>query len=97
MALVIENRAKPRTRPWTVLAFGVCFLLLVVLAVYYCSVYNEETNEATFAALKLTTRYSLEEMREFAYRNAFANTYKPSLYVRRNLSFNRIVQDPEYR
>lgn len=48
------------------------------------------------SSLRLTTRYSLEQMREFAFKNAVANNnYKPSMYIRWNYSFNRILEDSE--
>ena len=100
--LVLYNRVfMPPTLPQccrcsTCLTTVFAFLLttiagLLVLYLVFIGSWNGRSNVSG-----LTPKYSLEQMRKFAYKNAASNmvNFKPSLYVRWNLSFNRIVEDP---
>lgn len=74
--------------------------LFVLLSVVTCSVfvYYAGSNDAALAAPSaFTSRYSLEQMKEFAFKNSIHTDYKPSYYSKRNLSFNRIIEDPNNR
>lgn len=87
------------TLNWTwIWLSGILIGASLTFAAYFCFV-GESGDEAGHYSLPmhLTTRYSLEQMREFAYKNSVAMNYKPSLYTRWSLSFNRIMEDSENR
>uniref|UniRef100_A0A915D8P7 Heparan-sulfate 6-O-sulfotransferase n=1 Tax=Ditylenchus dipsaci TaxID=166011 RepID=A0A915D8P7_9BILA len=86
MAVVLYNRVFPTS--------STCFK--ASKKVYLCLSGEQGASNYTAASLHLTTRYSLEQMKDFAFKNTIANNFKPSLYVR-NLSFNRIFEDVENR
>lgn len=89
-----ENRAKPSLHcSW--LKIGVVCAILIALFVVYYFIGCNDADSTYSTGFALTTKYSIDEMREFAYKNR--ETVKPSLYVRWNLSFNRMLEDPTNR
>ncbi|EJW82134.1 hypothetical protein WUBG_06956 [Wuchereria bancrofti] len=58
--------------------------------------FNYATNYGYYSSASISfPRYSLDQMREFAFKNSIATDYKPSFYTRWNLSFNKILDDPD--
>ncbi|KAK0394222.1 hypothetical protein QR680_000631 [Steinernema hermaphroditum] len=104
----VENRAKSTT---SLCGFGSCkwrqllsikalaLLLLIIggVVVYYLiDAQNEES--AFYSPLQSSSpRFTLAEMREFAFKNSMSTDYKGSFYNRRNLSFNKMLEDNQYR
>lgn len=68
--------------------------LLGLLYLYVCYVGDQQQDvKYHTSSLHLTTRYTLNQMREFAFKNALADSYRPLLYNRLNFSFNRIFEN----
>ncbi|KAI1703549.1 sulfotransferase family domain-containing protein [Ditylenchus destructor] len=110
MPLVLHNRASPSvpfanllsaSPSWKQLWAYACIAFLIITGVIFvANLFLGSSGQqpgAYSSALHLTTRYSLDQMREFAFKNAITNSFRPSLYVRWNLSFNRILEDVENR
>ncbi|KAK6113963.1 Sulfotransferase family protein [Brugia pahangi] len=58
--------------------------------------FNYAANYGYYSSASISfPRYSLDQMREFAFKNSIATDYKPSFYTRWNLSFNKILDDPD--
>uniref|UniRef100_A0A0N5AFX0 Heparan-sulfate 6-O-sulfotransferase n=1 Tax=Syphacia muris TaxID=451379 RepID=A0A0N5AFX0_9BILA len=43
------------------------------------------------------TKFSLDQMREFAFKNSILSDFKPRFYTRRSVSFSRILEDVDNR
>ena len=91
------NRARPSS-VYCVSSLTIVFLLLGIgLLVTYFLIDFNDVSDKEYSSLSFTARYSLDEMKSFAYKNSLTKNYKPSLYVKWNLSFNRIFEDSENR
>uniref|UniRef100_A0A1I8AW96 Heparan-sulfate 6-O-sulfotransferase n=1 Tax=Steinernema glaseri TaxID=37863 RepID=A0A1I8AW96_9BILA len=104
----VENRAKFTTPlcgfgswKWhqmiSVKTLGLLLLVIGGVIVYYL-IDTQTEDSAYYSPLQSSSpRFTLEEMREFAFKNSMATDYKPSFYNRRNLSFNKILENNQYR
>ncbi len=72
------------------------FALMALMLVYY-SVDTQTMVSAFVMPKSAPAHYSLDQMKEFAFKNSIHTDYKPSYYTRRNLSFSRIIEDPNNR
>ena len=87
-----ENRARPSIG-WTLSL--VFFLLALGLFISYILIEKADIGDSEYSTISFTTKYTLDEMRAFAYKNSLTKNYRPNLYVKWNLSFNRIFEDSE--
>uniref|UniRef100_F1L1I7 Heparan-sulfate 6-O-sulfotransferase n=1 Tax=Ascaris suum TaxID=6253 RepID=F1L1I7_ASCSU len=78
-----------------------CLLALILIATPVIYLIGERSLRYQGFALSsspLTSPYySLEQMREFAFKNSIATDYKPYYYTRWNFSFNRMLEDLDNR
>uniref|UniRef100_A0A7E4WCA1 Heparan-sulfate 6-O-sulfotransferase n=1 Tax=Panagrellus redivivus TaxID=6233 RepID=A0A7E4WCA1_PANRE len=75
---------------------SIVFILLGIgLFISYFYVDFHDFGDASYTSIGFTSRYSIDEMRGFAYKNGLSRNFKPKLYVRWNLSFNRMFEDSE--
>ncbi|KAI6242890.1 Heparan-sulfate 6-O-sulfotransferase [Aphelenchoides fujianensis] len=96
---VLENRAKPSMRcGWPTIALLLVGSALFFFLLVYLIAGSAGEADGDFSSMSLTTRYSVEEMQKFALQNALSIQFKPSLYDRRSVSFNRLVsgRDPHF-
>ncbi|KAI6228162.1 Heparan-sulfate 6-O-sulfotransferase [Aphelenchoides besseyi] len=94
--VVLDNRAKPSIRcSWpTIIICGLCGLFFLLLLYYLINTTAGSANGVEYStSLSLTTRYSVEEMQKFALQNAMSIQFKPSLYDRSTVTFNRLVAE----
>lgn len=96
--MVADTRSVPSLRyPWSRL----CYLMVLIAAapVIYIAIERSFSFGDFGAATSsiASPRFSLDEMREFAFKNSIATDYKPSYYTRWNYSFNRILEDLDNR
>lgn len=73
--------------------------IIITFLAYFYFIGTGMSIEMNYYALPmhLKMRYSLEQMREFAYKNSISQNFRLSLYQRWNLSFNRILEISENR
>ncbi|TMS32390.1 hypothetical protein L596_000236 [Steinernema carpocapsae] len=102
----VENRAKSSSSlfgstKWRQLlpikTLGLITLLIGGVLVYLF-IDTQSADAGFFSPLQSSSpRFTLAEMREFAFKNSMTTDYKPSFYNRRNLSFNKMLEDNQYR
>jgi hypothetical protein len=95
----LENRAKPSATRFCCVS-GLTVILFFVgtgLLFSYFFIDFNNVGDTEYSSISFTAKYSLDEMRSFAYKNSLSKNYKPSLYLKWNLSFNRIFEDSENR
>lgn len=88
--MVTQNRARARCS-WVPLIMIGCFCGLLVYSFYFLMFAN--SNNDREYSMRLTAKYSVEEMQKFAERNLLTIDYKPTLYSRNSVSFNRLVNN----
>lgn len=78
---------------------GLLVFLLVVAPVTYFLMERSlsNSNYGVLSPSFYTPRFSLDQMREFAFKNSILTDFKPSFYARRSVSFSRMVEDFENR
>uniref|UniRef100_A0A914XY02 Heparan-sulfate 6-O-sulfotransferase n=1 Tax=Panagrolaimus superbus TaxID=310955 RepID=A0A914XY02_9BILA len=92
-----ENRAKPSSKFCCVSGLTVIvFCGIGLIAFSYIFIDSDNVGDVEYST-PFTAKYSVDEMRSFAYKNSLSKNYKPSLYLKWNLSFNRIFEDSENR
>ncbi|VDD92936.1 unnamed protein product [Enterobius vermicularis] len=76
-------------------------LLVVILFVaplsYFLMEWSLDSSDYGGLSSFYTPRFSLDQMREFAFKNSILTDFKPAFYARRSVSFNRILGDVENR
>jgi heparan sulfate 6-O-sulfotransferase HS6ST1 len=95
----LENRAKPSTTKFCCVSGLTVILFFVGTGLLFSYFFTDFNNvgDTEYSSISFTAKYSLDEMRSFAYKNGLSKNYKPSLYLKWNLSFNRIFEDSENR
>jgi hypothetical protein len=91
----VQNRAKPSARCslYSITTVLICILCLLVYSSCFLFFTNSNDDREYLISLKLTTRYSEQEMQEFAELNLQNIDFKPSLYTRNTVSFNRLFNE----
>lgn len=86
---------KHKWQSWTRLILFTVFFVATPLSYFIAEKsfnYAANYGYSLSASINLP-RYSLNQMREFAFKNSISTYYKPSFYTRWNLSFNKILDD----
>ncbi|CAI4226971.1 unnamed protein product [Auanema sp. JU1783] len=68
-------------------------LLLVGVPAFYYIVSNTASDNG-YTESVASTRYSIEEMQGFAFKNSVYTNFRPSYYTRWDFSFNQILNNP---
>ncbi|KAI6184123.1 Heparan sulfate 6-O-sulfotransferase [Aphelenchoides bicaudatus] len=89
--MLTQNRAKTPRFAWAPLIMVGCVLCLLFFSVYFL-IFANSSDDRDYS-IKLSSKYSVEEMQKFAERNLLTIDYKPSLYTRNSVSFNRLIND----
>ncbi|MCP9265015.1 Heparan-sulfate 6-O-sulfotransferase 3 [Dirofilaria immitis] len=88
---------KHKWQSWLRLILFIVLVIAIPLGYFIAEKsFNYAANYGYYSSASISLpRYSLDQMREFAFKNSIATDYKPSFYTRWNLSFNKILDDPD--
>uniref|UniRef100_A0AC35U9H5 Heparan-sulfate 6-O-sulfotransferase n=1 Tax=Rhabditophanes sp. KR3021 TaxID=114890 RepID=A0AC35U9H5_9BILA len=68
--------------------------ILLIIGILFVVDINNYDQQSYHSLASIAPKYTLEEMEKFAFKNRISIEYKPQLYTRWNLSFNKLIDEP---